>query len=450
MDDRIERSRTTETSAPLSYAQQRLWLLDRLIPLGSVYNIPYGSSLVGDLDSAALEQALNEVVRRHETLRTRFGMQDGEPVQVIAPALRISLPLVDLSHMPPHDRESEATKLATADALLPFDLGQGPLIRARLVRLSPTEHWLLIVWHHIVTDGWSSGVLTRELTTLYTAFRRGEPSPLPELPVQYADFAQWQRQWLQGAMMEKLVAYWRAALAGLPTLELPTDRPHPASASYRGGRVELELSAPLMQSLKALSRRESVTLFMTLLAAYQVLLHRYSGQDDIAIGVPTAGRSRSELEPMIGFFVNTLVLRGDLKGNPSFREYLTRVRGRALDAYTHQELPFEKLVEELAPKRDLARNPLFQASLAINNTPAAKVERRRASRSSGSTACCAARPSSIWRYSCRRMAPAGCRDTSITRPICSMRRPASRSRGTFWPCWRASSPIPTAPSASCP
>jgi amino acid adenylation domain-containing protein len=372
MDDRIEGSPTGEKSAPLSFAQQRLWLLDRLIPLGSVYNNPYVSCLTGELDPLVLESALNEVVRRHETLRTRFGMQDGEPVQVIAPALHIPLLVDDLSHRPPHEREGEAKRRATEDASLPFDLERGPLIRARLLRIAPSEHWLLIVWHHIVTDGWSSGVLTRELSTLYSAFRRGEPSQLPPLAVQYADFAQWQRKWLQGPMLEKLVRYWRTALSGLPTLELPTDRPHPTAASYRGERIELEIPEALVRSLKALSRRESVTLFMTLLAAWQVLLHRYSGQADIAVGIATAGRSRSELEAMIGFFVNTLVLRGDLQGNPSFREYLARVRSRALDAYTHQELPFEKLVEELGPKRDLARNPLFQASLAVNNTPMAQ------------------------------------------------------------------------------
>ena len=372
MDDRIERSSTGERSAPPSFAQQRLWLLDRLIPVGSVYNNPYVWRLIGEVDAIALENALNEVVRRHETLRTRFGTQDGEPVQVIAPALRVPLAIDDLTHLAPDQRESEAKNRADAAAAVPFDLERGPLIRARLFRLGPSAHWLLIVLHHIVTDGWSAGVLTRELTTLYPAFQRGEPSPLPPLPVQYADFAHWQRQWLQGPVLEKLVAYWRTALSELPMLEMPTDRPHLTAASYRGARIEFEIPEALLEALKALSRRESVTLFMTLLAAYQVLLHRYSGQEDIAVGVPTAGRSRSELEPMIGFFVNTLVLRGDLAGNPPFREHLARVRARALEAYTHQELPFEKLVLELAPKRNLARNPLFQASLAINNTPKAQ------------------------------------------------------------------------------
>ena len=242
-------------------------------------------------------------------------------------------------------------------------------MRARLLRLTPSEHWLLLTLHHIVTDGWSSGVLRRELTTLYNAYHRGEPSPLPTLPVQYADYALWQRQWLQGAVLEKQLGFWRHALADLPTLDLPTDRPRPATASYRGACVNFEVPESLTRSLKALSRREGVTLFMTLLAAYQILLFRYSGQEDIAVGVPIAGRTRLELEGLIGFFVNTLVLRGDLSGEPSFKTYLARVRVRALDAYEHQDLPFEKLVEELAPKRDLSRNPLFQASLVLQNTP---------------------------------------------------------------------------------
>jgi amino acid adenylation domain-containing protein len=369
MNEEIERAPTNEHAAPLSFAQQRLWLLDRLIPLGSVYNIQHALRLSGELDQTALQSALNEVARRHEVLRTRFGMQDGEPVQVIAPQLEISLTKDDLADRASDERESEAQRRAQAIAEVPFDLARGPLIRAHLLRLEPSVHWLLITLHHIVTDGWSSGVLTRELTTLYNAYRRREPSPLPELPVQYADFAIWQRQWLQGPAIDKLVDYWRVALANLPNLELPTDRPRPAAASYRGERVEIEIPEPLVRSLKALGRRENATPFMILLAAYQILLSRYSGQEDVAVGVPTAGRSRSELEPMIGFFVNTLVLRCDLSGNPTFRQFLARVRERALEAYTHQELPFEKLVEELAPKRDLSRNPLFQASLALNNTP---------------------------------------------------------------------------------
>jgi amino acid adenylation domain-containing protein len=374
MNEQPERLVPSEHAAPLSFAQQRLWLLDRLIPLGSVYNIEHVLRLSGELDRAALRGALNEVVRRHEVLRTRFGTQDGQPIQVIAPELDLALPVEDLVHLPPDECEREATRHAQVAVETPFDLAQGPLIRACLLRLAPSVHWLVITLHHIVTDGWSSGVLTRELTALYNALRQGEPSPLPELPVQYADYAVWQQQWLQGPVQDKLLAYWRKALADLGTLELPTDRPRPIAATYRGGIVRFAIPKALTQSLKDVSRRERVTLFMTLLAAYQILLFRYSGQEDIAVGAPTAGRNRPQLEPMIGFFVNTIVLRGDLSGNPGFRQYLAQVRDRALDAYAHQELPFEKLVEELAPKRDLSRNPLFQALLTLNNTPTGRWE----------------------------------------------------------------------------
>ena len=345
---------------PLSFAQQRLWLLDQLLPSGSVYNIPRVLGLAGQLDVEALRRSFDELLHRHEALRTRFALQNGEPVQVIEPQLSVALELEDLSALAPALREAEAQRRAQAEAQAPFDLERGPLIRARLLRLAPTEHWLLFSMHHIVTDGWSMGVLGREISALYGACRRGEVSPLAELPVQYADYALWQRQWLQGEVLEQQLAYWKQALAELPVLELPTDRPRPMAASYRGARVAFELGEELTGGLKALSRREGATLFMTLLAAFQVLLYRYSGQEDLAVGVPVAGRSRPELEGLIGLFVNTLVLRGDLSGAPSFKEHLARVRTRALDAYAHQDLPFEKLVEELAPKRDLSRNPLFQ------------------------------------------------------------------------------------------
>jgi amino acid adenylation domain-containing protein len=267
---------------------------------------------------------------------------------------------------------AEARRRALAETDVPFDLARGPLIRARLLRLQAAEHWMILTLHHIVTDGWSSAVLARELSTLYGAFCRCEPSPLPALPIQYADYALWQREWLRGAVLEQQLAYWRRALHELPTLELPTDRPRPATGSYRGGRVQFEIPEPLTSSLKKLSRRQGVTPFMTLLAAYQVLLFRYSGQEDLAVGVPIAGRNRQELEGLIGCFVNTLVLRGDLSGEPTFTTYLAQVRNRALDAYAHQDVPFEKLVEDLAPKRDLSRNPLFQTSLVLHNTPVSR------------------------------------------------------------------------------
>ena len=374
MSDPSEHLHQVEQTAPLSYAQQRLWLLDRLMPTGAAYNTAHLLQLSGELDPAALRAALNALVGRHEVLRTRFAMVDGQPVQVIAPELPMALGIEELRDCAPEARVTEATRRAQAEVEAPFDLERGPLIRARLFRLAPSEHWLLLVLHHIVTDGWSSGVLRHELTTLYSAFRRDEPSPLPALPIQYADFAQWQREWLQGAVLEQQLRYWRQKLAALPTLELPSDRPRPAQASYRGGSVLFEVPEALTASLKGLSRREGATLFMTLLAAYQILLFRYSGQDDVAVGVPTAGRTRPQLEGLIGFFVNTLVLRGDLSGSPGFTQYLRQVRDVALDAYSHQDLPFEKLVEELAPRRDLSRNPLFQASLAFQNTPAGHWE----------------------------------------------------------------------------
>ena len=358
----------------LSFAQRRLWLLDQLLPSGSVYNVPRVVRLVGALDVEALRRAFAELVSRHEALRTRFEMRDGEPVQVIEPQLSLALEPEDLSALVPAQREAEAERRAQQEAQASFDLERGPLIRVRLLRLTPSEHWLLLSLHHIVTDGWSMGVLFNELSALYGAYCQGEASPLAELPVQYADYALWQREWLQREVLEQQLTYWRQALADLPVLELPTDRSRPMAASYRGARVSFELGEALTRGLKELGRREGATLFMTLLAAFQVLLYRYSGQEDLAVGVPVAGRSRPELEGLIGFFVNTLVLRADLSGAPSFEEHLARVRARALEAYAHQDLPFEKLVEALAPRRDLSRNPLFQASLVLQNTPPGELK----------------------------------------------------------------------------
>jgi hypothetical protein len=355
--------------SPSSFAQQRLWLLDRLLPRGSVYNVPKVFRLVGELNVGALRGALNEIVRRHEALRTRFGLEDTGPVQVIAAELELNLGVEDLAAIPAPLRETEARRLAQEEAQVPFSLESGPLLRVRLLRLSEDEHWLLLTLHHIVTDGWSSGVLARELSVLYRSYASDVANPLPPLPVQYADYAVWQREWLQGPVLEQQLAYWKPALAGLPVLELPTDRPRPALASFRGGQVAFEIEEDVTLALKLFGRDERATLFMTMLAAFQVLLYRIGGQDDIAVGVPIAGRSRPELEGLIGFFVNTLVLRGDLSGEPSFREYLARVRTRALDAYEHQDLPFEKLVEALNPRRDMSRNPLFQAAMAFQNTP---------------------------------------------------------------------------------
>ena len=358
--------------APASFSQQRLWVLDRLLPTRSVYNNAHAFRLIGDLDAGALQRAWHELARRHDVLRTCFVLSDGKPVQQIQPTIELDWDERDLSAMPPAERDAEAYRRACEVAEAEFDLNRAPLFRIRLLRLAPREHWLLFSIHHIVTDGWSAAVLAREISALYAAFSRGEGSPLPELPVQYADFAAWQRQWMQGEVLEQQLAYWRRALADAPGLALPMDRPRPALPSYRGGRVTFELDEALTRALKELSRRETATLFMTLLAAFQVLLYRYTGQEDLVVGVPVAGRRRPELETLIGFFVNTLVLRGDLSGDPSFRGYLRRVRERALEAYAHQDVPFEKLVEELVPNRDPSRNPLFQAAFAFHNTAPAE------------------------------------------------------------------------------
>ncbi|MGZ8498342.1 MAG: amino acid adenylation domain-containing protein [Candidatus Binatia bacterium] len=358
-----------QETIPLSFAQQRLWFLDQYEPNSSVYNIPSALRLKGSLDIPALEQSLNEIVRRHEALRTTFAAVDGEPVQLIAPALRMSVPITDLTRHPASDRENEADRLATELAREPFDLSQGPLFRVQLLRLGQDDHVLVQTMHHIVSDGWSRGVFYRELSMLYQAYTQGNPTPLSELPIQYADFAVWQRQWLQGEVLEDQLSYWRKQLAEAPALlHLPTDRPRPAVQSYRGAKQSTELSQELTQRLKALSARQGVTLFMTLLAAFQTLLYRYTGQTDIVVGSPIANRNRAEIEGLIGFFVNTLVLRTDLSGNPTFTELLTRVRETALGAYTHQDLPFEKLVEELHPQRSLSHSPLVQVLFNLLET----------------------------------------------------------------------------------
>ncbi|TMG83949.1 MAG: amino acid adenylation domain-containing protein [Betaproteobacteria bacterium] len=355
---------------PLSLAQQQLWVLNRLLAGRPVYNVSIVLRLEGALDSAALQRALGEIVRRHEALRTSFETEHGSPVQVIAPQLEFAIEMEELGTLPASERVAEARRRAHEAALRPFDLERAPLLRAHLLRLGELEHWLLLTLHHIITDGWSSGVLQHELSLLYEAFRDRRPSPLPELPVQYADYALWQRDWLQGKDYERQLGFWKEALAGLPVLELPADRPRPPAASYRGGRVRFALAENLTLKLKELGRRERATLFMTLFAALQVLLYRYSGQEDIAVGVPIAGRARAELEGMIGYFVNMLVLRGDLSGEPSFIDCLARVREGALAAYAHQDVPFAKLVEELALRRDPSRNPLFQVSFGLENVPA--------------------------------------------------------------------------------
>ena len=369
VEQQIIPRRSTPGLAPLSFAQQRLWFLNQLEPESSAYNESNATRLSGPLDVLALEKALNQIVARHEVLRTTIVVIDGTPQQLIAPSRTIDLPVIDLRARTDKDRNSEAHRLTIEATRRPFDLSRDLMLRGLLLRLTDQEHILLLVKHHIASDGWSAGILWQELTTLYRAFTTGEPSLLPDLPVQYADYAVWQRGWLQGEALESQLKYWKKQLASISTLLLPTDRPLSAVHSHRGARQLVEFPKDLSQALKFLSRQENVTLFMTLLAAFQTLLHRYTGQENISVGSPIAGRTRSEIEGLIGFFVNTLVLSTDLSGNPSFRELLGRVREVTLGAYAHQDLPFEKLVEELQPERNLSRSPLFQVAFVLQNAP---------------------------------------------------------------------------------
>ncbi len=358
-----------ERELPLSFAQQRLWFLDQLEPNSPFYNLSDAVRLTGPFDANAFERALNEIVRRHEALRTTFASVDGRAVQVIAPSLQIPLTITDLRAVPASAREAKAMELAAEEAQRSFDLARGPLLRARLLRMRDDEHIVLLTMHHIVGDNWSSNVLTQEIAALYDAFVNGRSSPLPELSIQYADFAAWQREWLQGDVLEAQLAYWKQQLSGSPPLlELPTDRPRPAVQTFNGAYQTFSLSESLSRAVKALCQTEGATLFMTLLAAFQVLLHRYTGQEDINVGTPIANRNRAEIEGLIGFFVNTLVMRGNLTGEPSFRELLKRVRATALGAYAHQDLPFEMTVDALQPKRDMSHSPLFQVMLVLQSS----------------------------------------------------------------------------------
>ena len=356
--------------APLSFAQQRLWFLDQLEPNSPLYNLPLALRLQGELQPEALRRTLTEIRRRHESLRTRFEAREGVPAQVIDPPQEFVWVAHDLSWMKPDEREREVLRLAGAEARRPFDLARGPLWRASLLRVAENEYVALFTMSHIVSDGWSMGVLVKEVAALYTAYLRGEDSPLPELPIQYADYAVWQRAWMSGETLEKQLRYWRKQLAGAPAaLELPTDRSRPAVETHLGGSYAFKLPQDLSAALMELSQSEGVTLFMTLLAAFKVLLGRYSGQEDLVVGTPIANRTRAETEGLIGFFVNQLVLRTDLSGEPSFRQLLGRVREVCLGAYGHQDAPFEKLVEELQPERDLSRSPLFQVMVVLQNAP---------------------------------------------------------------------------------
>lgn len=358
-------------SLPLSFAQQRLWFLNQLEPSSLTYNLPTAVNLTGPLIVSAMERSINEIRRRHEALRTTFVVEDGQPVQVISPPVPWSLPVVDLTEVTATEQEAEVQQLVQQ----PFDLTRGPLWRTTLLRLGEEEHVLFLSMHHIVFDDWSFAVFLHELAALYEAFSAGKPSPLAELPIQYADFALWQRQWLQGEALEKQLSYWKQQLDGAPTVvELPTDRPRPAVQGGRGARQYIMLSKQVSEALKLLSQQEEVTLFMVLLAAFGTWLYRYTGQEDILVGSPIAGRNQVETEELIGFFVNTLVMRTYLGGNPTFRQLLARVRQVALGAYSHQDLPFEKLVEELHPERDPSCSSLFQVMFVLQNAPKSVLE----------------------------------------------------------------------------
>jgi amino acid adenylation domain-containing protein/non-ribosomal peptide synthase protein (TIGR01720 family) len=363
----------------LSFAQQRLWFLDQMEPGNPNLHLATALHLAGPVSLAALDAALQEVVRRQESLRTTFGARDGRPWQSVAPELILPLPSIDLRGLPPEPRAAEVRRQVTALSWSPFDLAAGPLLRAALLRLDEGEHVLLLTLHHIVSDGWSMGLLFEELTVHYEAFRvgrAGRPTPLPGLPVQYADFASWQRDWLRGEVLAEQLAHWRETLHAreLTALELPTDRPRPAVPTFRGARRPLLLSRELTGDLQTLGRQQGATLFMVLMAAFQTLLHRSTGQDELLVGTPVANRTRVEVERIIGMFFNLLAFRGDLAGDPPFPAHLARVREAALTAYLHQDLPFEKLLEELQPERQLSRTPLFQVTLVLQNAPRVAIE----------------------------------------------------------------------------
>jgi len=356
----VATGRAVDEPQPLSFSQQRLWFINRLEPDSAAYNISFAVTLKGELDVRVLEQSVNEVVCRHESLRTRFVSIDGQPMQVVTPALNVSLPVSDLAESSEEERQSRREKLVIDEAQRPFDLAHEQLWRAHLLRLSADEHVLLFVMHHIISDGWSFSVLTSEIVTVYQAFAAGKPSPLADLKIQYADFAIWQKEYMQGDVLEAHLDYWRGQLAGAPpVLELPTDRPRPAVYTQPGARIPVPFSPALTTALEQVGQREGVTLFMTLLAGWQALLSRYTGQSDIVIGSPIANRHRAEIEPLIGFFVNTLVMRTDLSGRPTGRELLERVREVCLGAYAHQDVPFEILVEQLGVERAISHTPLF-------------------------------------------------------------------------------------------
>ncbi|MGW7594485.1 condensation domain-containing protein, partial [Streptomyces rubiginosohelvolus] len=353
-----------------SFPQQRMWFLDQLNPGSAAYNIPAAVRVHGPLDVELWRRSLNEIVRRHESLRTTFEEADGEPVQVVHETGELELTVEDCAHLYGPDGQEGVKERARQEFTRPFDLGTGPLMRMKFLRLAADEHILLLTMHHIVADLWSTSVLFGELAALYQGYLTGVGAELPKLSVQYADYAAWQRKQLAGPGFAAELEYWKTTLEGAaPILELPTDRPRPAVLGSAGASRPFHLPASVMSGVRELSRRTGTTPFMTLLAAYVALLHRYSREEDIVVGVPVANRGQSQVEQLIGYFVNTLAIRNDVSGNPTFTELLGRVRGAALGAFAHQEVPFERLVEELRPERDLSRSPVFQASFVYQNIP---------------------------------------------------------------------------------
>ena len=359
---------------PLSFSQQRLWFLEQLSPGNTAYHIPLAVRLEGDLDVTALEQSLNEVVRRHEVLRTQFPVSDGRPSQWIQPAAKFQVEAADLSGLDPAIQAEEVKRQLQAQLQEPFDLATGQPLRMRLIKLHETDHVLLIVMHHIVTDGWSMGLLVSELVTLYQAFSGKAPSPLEELPVQYPDYAVWQREWLKGETLERQLGYWKKQLEGAAVLQLPTDHPRSSFATMRGSSVTRLIPVELSRELNSRSRQWNLTPFMTLLGAFQLLMSRYTGEDDITVGTPVANRGISDITSLIGLFVNTLALRTDLTGLPTLEQYMHRTRTMVLEALSFQDIPFEKLVDELQPKRDPSHTPLFQVMFVLQNLPTKNIE----------------------------------------------------------------------------
>lgn len=362
-------------TSPTSFAQERLWFLDQFEPGSALYNLTISMRIKGDVSIPALQSSINTLVERHETLRTIFGTEDGRPIQIILSKLQLPMVLEDRTGFPTSEQDAELSRFAQAELEIPFDLTRGPLMRVRFIQIAEHDYGVLFAFHHIIFDGWSAGVFFKELNQLYTAKTNGQSIELPELVIQYADFASWQKEWLQGAALEQEMAFWKQHLTGAPGLiELPSDHPRPAIQTFQGASEKFELSLELTEGLESLSRKQQATTFMTLLAAFEILLSRYSGQKDFVIGTPIAGRTRVELEALIGFFANTLVLRANLTGTPTFVEVLQRVREVALNAFVHQNVPFEKLVEELQPERSLSYNPLFQVMFTYQNTPDQEIE----------------------------------------------------------------------------